>query len=211
MTFVNHHPESKRVVLRCGTSVTTCGMPKTTTRPAGATEQLRQAGLRLAAAREAMRLSQDQLAKQIGASRTALANWEGGTRKPDVLALARAQEIGIPMEWVMLGNRRHIEFGIMNDLEEACARMGAVMDGPVASWPMAAERRQAVDPRAPSAAAAPRRNDTALHETPKPPAGMKEHQTAAPRPGRKRGRPPGSGRSGKKTPKNDPPKRHPAA
>lgn len=107
------------------------------------------------------------MAKLMGTTRTALSNWEKGLRKPDVLALARAQHdrrLAMPVEWVLLGLTRHVEFGDMAALTEACAEIGATMGGPEPEWPMAADARNAVTGAARAAAAVPRASARTLHE-----------------------------------------------
>lgn len=136
-------------------------MPKKPPREDHATEMLRQAGLRLAALREAKGWTQDQLAALIGVGRGALAMWEGGRNAPNCLALARAQMHGIPLEWVLLGITRHIEHGDMQALTERCRALGAVMDRPTPQFPMAA-------PVPAPVAAVPRRRITQLHEATEP-------------------------------------------
>ena len=119
-------------------------------------------------------MTQEQLAAQIGTTRGALAMWESGQNKPDALALARAQMIGIPMEFVLLGLTRHVEMGYMQPLQQRCAELGAALNGPVPEFPMAAETRGAMNPLYGDPAAPPRRLGGTMHE-PKGP-GFREDQ-----------------------------------
>lgn len=93
------------------------------------TELDRHAGLRLRAVRdvwdEAGPVRQETFAAKLGVTRTALANWEGG-RLPDVRAMVRLHEwIGIPLEWIYLGQLRHVERDLAKRLEVRCSLLGA--------------------------------------------------------------------------------------
>lgn len=58
-------------------------------------------GQRLARTREALGLTQEELAEQIGFSRSAVANWEKGDRLPDQEGMMRLyQRHRVPMDWI---------------------------------------------------------------------------------------------------------------
>jgi DNA-binding XRE family transcriptional regulator len=135
---------------------------------------LRQAGLRLAALREAMGITQEQLAALLGVGRNTLAMWETGKNRPDPLALARAQQHGIPLEYVLLGLTRHVEHGHMAALKEIAQRTGAVLNGAVAEFPAVAATRGALSPRNADPAAPPRPPRRTLHEPSPRPRGFGE-------------------------------------
>jgi transcriptional regulator with XRE-family HTH domain len=65
---------------------------------------MRAAGLRLRAVREALDKTQDQMAEEIGVERNAYANWEGGTRTPQVAAMVRLLRVQrISLDWIYAG------------------------------------------------------------------------------------------------------------
>lgn len=118
------------------------------------------AGRRLKAVREAFAedgpINQALFGSKIGVTRTALANWEAG-KLPDVRAMVRLNHwLGIPLEWIYLGQLRHVERDLADRLEQRAAVLGAVVGGPVAEWPMQKERRPGLEGMRP-AAAVPRR------------------------------------------------------
>lgn len=191
MTFVNLAVSTKRDVRHLRQFVIQARMPKTKARDDTASQMLREAGLRLAALREVLGMTQDQLAALLGVSRGALAMWEVGKNKPDPLALARAQRHGIPIEFVLLGLTRHVEHGHMAALTERCISFGVTLDGPLPEFPMTAETRGALSPAHGKPAGPPRRRPQSLHE-PQPgaafPRGMAEPMATfgAARPRRRR-------------------------
>jgi DNA-binding transcriptional regulator YiaG len=185
MTFVNSKAITTRDVLEPSGRATWRDMPRRKPRDESASEMLQAAGRRLAAIREAMGITQEQLAALIGTTRGALAMWEGGTNKPDSLALARAQKHGIPMEWVMLGDPRHVEYGVIPALLERCADLLAPVGGPTLESPAMAASRKAVSPSAPPAAEPPRPRGVSLHEAR---SGFSEDQAPPPMPPRTRRR-----------------------
>ena len=136
-----------------------------------ASEKDRQAGLRLKAVRLAFDehgpINQELFAKKIRRERTTLANWEAGAL-PDVRAMVLLYEwIGIPLEWIYLGEVRRVDFDLADRLVAAAAELGAVVGGAAAEWPMAVERRAglaAMRPPARVPARTPRRRQ--LHERP---------------------------------------------
>ena len=114
-------------------------------------------GLRLRAVRETWSedgaLNQEWFASKIGVQRTALSNWEQGNVLPDVRAMVRlALVFGIPLEWIYLGQLRHVEYALADRLAQRAAELGAVVGGPTAEWPMVAERRSILAPSRPAAA-----------------------------------------------------------
>lgn len=93
----------------------------------------RHAGLRLRALRdvwdEFAPIKQETFAAKMGVARTALANWEGG-RLPDIRAMIRLNAwINIPLEWIYLGDLRHVERDLAKRLEIRCAQLGAHVKG----------------------------------------------------------------------------------
>jgi DNA-binding XRE family transcriptional regulator len=68
-------------------------------------EYKRECGFRLAAAREAIGLTQKKAAKAVGVSTSAWGNWESGTRLPDVGAMNRFTDIyGETFLWIFRGS-----------------------------------------------------------------------------------------------------------
>ena len=59
---------------------------------------------RIAQARRAAGLSQEQLGEQLGVSRQAVSKWESGAANPDVAYLAAmCRELGVSSDWLLLG------------------------------------------------------------------------------------------------------------
>jgi len=84
-----------------GLAVTMRDMPN----PTRNADWLEAVGGRLAATREALGLRQEELALQVGVSRSALANWETGRSLPDVAAIARfAERHRITLDWIYRGD-----------------------------------------------------------------------------------------------------------
>lgn len=130
------------------------------------------AGRRLRAVREAWdakgSLNQAWFAQRIGATRTQLANWEAG-RLPDPRAMVRLYlEFGIPTDWIYLGQLARVDYDLAERLREKAASLGAVVNAPIAEWPMQIERqpgiRAARRPGAVPRGPAPR----VLHDKPTP-------------------------------------------
>jgi transcriptional regulator with XRE-family HTH domain len=137
MTF--NAPDRWRDPTRAGADVV--AMPK----KSPASEVDRMAGLRLRAVREAWDpagvIKQATFAAKLGIERTALANWEAG-KLPDVRAMVRLHAwLGIPLEWIYLGEYRHVEYDLADRLIAAAADLGAAVAGPTVEYPMAIERR----------------------------------------------------------------------
>lgn len=100
-------------------------------------ELVLQAGLRLRAARQALNLSQEVLSREIGATRTALANWENGERLADVVAMTRLlSRFGIPLEWIYAGRLAQLPYDLAQAIEREAISLGAVIGGAIAEWPM---------------------------------------------------------------------------
>lgn len=133
-------------------------------------EMKEQAGLRLKAARLALDVPRaDAFAAILGVSATAYGNYETGERLADAAMLVRLLEkSGIGPDWVYAGSLAGVPFELAQLLRDKAAEVGAVVGGPVAQWPRAAEA-QAL-PR-PAAAVPPRRRNA--HR-------MKVHEHQAP-------------------------------
>lgn len=59
---------------------------------------------RIAQARKAACLSQEQLGEKLGVSRQAISKWESGAANPDVAYLAAmCRELGVSSDWLLLG------------------------------------------------------------------------------------------------------------
>ena len=59
---------------------------------------------RIAQARKAAGLSQEQLGEKLGVSRQAISKWESGAANPDVAYLAAmCRELGVSSDWLLLG------------------------------------------------------------------------------------------------------------
>ena len=64
-----------------------------------------EVGQRLSRVRDALGLTQEQLADALNVGRTTLANWETGVRLADVAAIARMSvRFGPVLEWVYNGS-----------------------------------------------------------------------------------------------------------
>jgi transcriptional regulator with XRE-family HTH domain len=162
VTFVNPLVCSLRVVpdlAGCGTQ------PRVSTKERPS-EIVIQAGRRLRAVREALSWPQERFADEIGVTRTALANWEGGTRLPDVLAMVRLfRRFGIPLEWIYAGELRHVEYDLAQALIDKAADLGAVVGAPTAEWPAAVTSRVGPHGAAPPARVPRRRQPkNGLHD-----------------------------------------------
>lgn len=126
------------------------------------------AGLRLRAVREAWDqagvVKQESFANGIGVTRTALANWEAG-KLPDVRAMARLYEwLGIPLEWIYLGQLRHVDYDLAERLRDAAARLGAAVGGQTPQWPMQIERKPGIAAHRLAASIPTRKKRVTLHE-----------------------------------------------
>lgn len=126
------------------------------------------AGLRLRAVREAWDergvIKQETFAAKLGVTRTALANWEAG-RLPDVRAMVRLYDwLGIPLEWIFLGQLRHVDYGLADRLARTAAELGAVVGGPTVEWPMEVERRAGLASHRKPASIPTRKRRVTLHE-----------------------------------------------
>ena len=91
------------------------------------------AGLRLKAVREMFYergpIKQDAFAAKIGVARTALANWESG-KLPDIRAIVRLYDwLGVPLEWIYLGQTRHVELALAERLISRALELGAAVEG----------------------------------------------------------------------------------
>jgi transcriptional regulator with XRE-family HTH domain len=86
------------------------------------TETIAEAGRRLKAARHALGLSQEELAKAIGVERNALSNWETGQRLADVLAMARLyNEFNVTLEWIYCGTLAQMPYAIATKIRQKLA------------------------------------------------------------------------------------------
>ena len=133
-----------------------------------ASEIDRMAGLRLRAVREAWDpagvIRQETFAAKIGVNRTALANWEAG-RLPDVRAMVRLHEwLGIPLEWIYLGEYRRLDYDLADRLMAAAGALGAAVGGPTAEFPMAAARKPGLAAYGTPGHVPTRRRRVTLHE-----------------------------------------------
>lgn len=81
------------------------------------TQQTVEAGRRLADTRLALGLTQEQLAEEIGVTRGALANWEQGSRFPDVAAMMRLyHRRRVPLDWIYIGNPAALPYELADRL-----------------------------------------------------------------------------------------------
>lgn len=70
----------------------------------------RSIGERIKAARKALGLSQTDIARRVGVSQPAIANWESGVHDPRRLMLARlADALETPLDWLAAGDRSAVE------------------------------------------------------------------------------------------------------
>lgn len=66
-----------------------------------------------------------------------LANWEGGTRMPDVIAMVRLRgTFSIPLDWIYAGSLAGLDGLTRDQLIEAAERLGAAVGGPIPEFPM---------------------------------------------------------------------------
>jgi DNA-binding XRE family transcriptional regulator len=136
-----------------------------------ASEIDRMAGLRLRAVREAWDpngvIRQETFAAKLGVTRTALANWEAG-KLPDVRAMVRLYDwLGIPLEWIFLGQLRHVDYDLADRLAAAAAALGATVGAAAApEWPMAVERQPGTRAMRQPGAIPVRPRRATLHERP---------------------------------------------
>lgn len=83
------------------------------------TETLQEVAQRLRATRAALGLTQEQLAAEIGVTRTAYTNWEGGSALPDVLAMSRlAERFGATLDWIYRGDMSGLRLSLATRLQE---------------------------------------------------------------------------------------------
>jgi transcriptional regulator with XRE-family HTH domain len=72
---------------------------------------LSDVSVRFRATRAALGLTAQQLADQIGVTRSAVTNWEAGIRLPDPGAMIRLYERhGVTTDWVYTGNPRGLPY-----------------------------------------------------------------------------------------------------
>lgn len=82
--------------------------------PTRPTDVLVSAGVRLRAAREALGLPQQELARACGTEPQRWSNWENGRHLPDPIVLVRAAQLfGISLDWVFAGDPRNLPGGLM--------------------------------------------------------------------------------------------------
>ena len=92
------------------------------------------AGLRLKAVREALGMTQELFAGHIGASRTQLANWEGGTM-PDPRAMVRLLgAFQVSPDWIYAGLIRSLPYEIAQEIECIALGLGATVGAPAPEW-----------------------------------------------------------------------------
>lgn len=132
------HRQSQRVVLVAPRFDTLRDVAK----PKPDRDLLTHIGLRLRAARLAEGIpSEEKLGEIIGASRSAVGNWEQGTRMPDPMALTRFWlRLGITLEWIYAGELRGMPWEKAEMIREHAESLGACIGAPKPDWPMAAER-----------------------------------------------------------------------
>jgi transcriptional regulator with XRE-family HTH domain len=131
-------------------------------------------GRRLRAARIVLKFGTvESFANALGVSRTAMSNWENGSRLPDVFAMVRLWDRwGIPLEWIFAGSLRGVPYEMGDDLKAAAAEVGAAVGGIAPEWPTTSSH----GPTARPPAAIPRRRPrTMLHEAAQLPSPPKDH------------------------------------
>ncbi|CAA7621116.1 helix-turn-helix domain-containing protein [Magnetospirillum sp. UT-4] len=86
-------------------------------------DAMRVIGQRLRATREALGLTQEQLALSIGVTRTAYTNWERGDRMPDPLAVVRlADRYGVTLDWIYRGQLGGMPHSLATKIEPLLSR-----------------------------------------------------------------------------------------
>lgn len=89
-------------------------------------EVVTRAGLRLRAAREALGLSQQDMARACGAEPNRWSNWEGGRHLPDPLVMARALALfGVSLDWIFVGRLSGMPFRLAQALATSSAHLVA--------------------------------------------------------------------------------------
>ena len=88
-------------------------------------------GRRLRQVREALELSQREMAQVLGISTTGLSAWEGGRNQIDLIKLARAAtRYRFTTDWIAIGDMSGIRRDLAEKLERVAARsLGAVKRG----------------------------------------------------------------------------------
>jgi transcriptional regulator with XRE-family HTH domain len=77
------------------------------------------AARRLRAAREALAMQQQDLARACGAEPNRWSNWEAARTLPDPLVIARAMALfGISLDWIYAGDPGHLPVKIFNGIQE---------------------------------------------------------------------------------------------
>lgn len=75
-------------------------------------------GRRLQQARQALGLSQDELAAVLGIGTTTLSAWETGRNRIDIVKLARAAaRFGFTLDWIALGSLAALPRGLAERIE----------------------------------------------------------------------------------------------
>lgn len=98
-------------------------------------------GLRLAAVREALGLDQGEVAREVGATRTAVSNWERGDRLADPLAMVRlCDRHGVTMDWIY---RNQLGAVAMDLAEKVRAEHAKLLAGRDRDGPPSASRKTA--------------------------------------------------------------------
>lgn len=82
-------------------------------------QAVNQAARRLKAAREALAMQQQDLARACGAEPNRWSNWEAARTLPDPLVMARAQALfGISLDWIYAGDPGHLPTKIFVGIQE---------------------------------------------------------------------------------------------
>lgn len=89
---------------------------------------LRDIGRRIVALREAMGMNQTAFAQLTDIKQNALANYEAGTRRPDLdQAYKLVAKTGVTLDWVYLGDRSglpHRLLALIEEFDQSASRFG---------------------------------------------------------------------------------------
>lgn len=91
-------------------------------------KSLEDIGRRIVALREALEMNQTGFAQMTGIKQNALANYEAGTRRPDLdQAYKLVAKTGVTLDWVYLGDRSGLPqrlLALIEEFDQAARRVG---------------------------------------------------------------------------------------
>jgi transcriptional regulator with XRE-family HTH domain len=88
-------------------------------KPRRPSDQMMAVGQRLRVTREALGMTQAELAAELNISASAITNWEAGIRLADVLAMGRLVErFGVTLDWIYLGDMSGLRHSLATKLRD---------------------------------------------------------------------------------------------